>query len=448
MTRFSLLLALAATLGVVLQPLPVAAAPAVALAASAARATAPRELPDVAATLAQDVGIWLEANATHGKLAVQPFTLGESRRPGPFGARIEREVREAIGRLGSDAVVLAPDGVGAMRLEGFYQLAEGELALRMTARLVEVRRQRVVWTSPAYAVAAHEGSVLRPRPAATPTPSPTLAPTPSPAPTPAPTPSATPTPRPQRSLTVHQKVGKPRVMVILPETHIQRPVPDPAAETELVRVLLEAGFKLVDQGQSRKIRENEQQFQALRGDAVKVATLGREYGAEVVIVGEAFSHAAGPGPGGQHVQARVEARAIRCDTGEILVAHGLEATAVEASELVAAKKALRLAGQEVAGYFAKQLAARWGAEATGVRALEVLVSDLPYAKLVALRTKLLSGLPGVQAVHQRHYEDQLARFEVDYEGDPQDLVEVLVGEPGMGLELVKQTAGKVELRVR
>ncbi|MEB3222908.1 MAG: hypothetical protein VKS61_12600 [Candidatus Sericytochromatia bacterium] len=432
------LLFLAASLAVCLPP-PAGAAPG---SAAAARAATSRELPAVATTLAYDLLTWAEANPTHGRLAVQPFTLGDSRQPGPYGARLEREVRLAIGRLGSEVVTLDPGGAGPMRLEGIYDLIEGELAVRVTARVVDARRQRVVWTSPAYAVAAHEGSALRPRLAATPAPvaAATTAPTP--------TPAATPTPRPTRSLSVQQKVGKPRVMVILPETHIQRPVPDPAAETELVRVLVEAGFKLVDPGQSRKIRENEQQFQALRGDLVKLATIGREYGAEVVIIGEAFSHAAGGGPGGQHVQARVEARAVRCDTGEILVAHGLEATAVEASEFVAAKKALRLAGQDVASYFAKQLAARWGAEASGVRSLEVLVSDLPYTKLVALRGKLLSGLPGVQAVHQRHYEDQLARFEVDYEGDPQDLVELLVGEPATGLELVKQTAGKIELRVR
>ena len=37
----------------------------------------------------------------------------------------------------------------------------------------------------------------------------------------------------------------PSVMIIVPEVHIQRPIPDPAGETEIIRRFIESGFKVL-----------------------------------------------------------------------------------------------------------------------------------------------------------------------------------------------------------
>src|SRR5690554_6211442 len=47
------------------------------------------------------------------------------------------------------------------------------------------------------------------------------------------------------------RANDPRIMVVIPEEHLRRLVPDPAAETEVIRRLVDAGFRLVDQTQVR-----------------------------------------------------------------------------------------------------------------------------------------------------------------------------------------------------
>lgn len=145
---------------------------------------------------------------------------------------------------------------------------------------------------------------------------------------------------------------KPRLMVVIPEHHLTRKIPDPAGETEIIKRLLEKGFKVVDQSQIAKIRYGDQVKAALEGDVNLAVKIGLQYGAEVIIIGEAFSESAGRGIGGmESCRARVEARAIKTDTGEILVADGRHAGGLDITEAIAGKKALQKAGGELGDYF-------------------------------------------------------------------------------------------------
>ncbi len=136
---------------------------------------------------------------------------------------------------------------------------------------------------------------------------------------------------------------KPRMMVVVAERHVGAAVTDPAGEAELVRLLLQKGFSVVDQVQVRKIREGDQVKQVLEGNIQAAQLLGRQHSAEVLILGEAFSEGALQGVmlGGMvSVRGRVQAKAIRTDTGEILTAEEAVAPALDVSEQVAGKKAI------------------------------------------------------------------------------------------------------------
>lgn len=137
--------------------------------------------------------------------------------------------------------------------------------------------------------------------------------------------------------------GKPRVMVIVTERHVGAAMTDPSGETELIRVLLQQGFNVVDQSEVRKIRAGNQVRQVLDGNVQTAQSLGREHGADLLIIGEAFSESALQGVmlGGMvSVRGRVQAKAIRTDTGEMLTAEEAVAPALDVSEQVAGKKAI------------------------------------------------------------------------------------------------------------
>lgn len=388
---------------------------------------------EAARQVAEAVSAYVASDLVMGRVSVRGFHLQGDNKRHAIASILESEITKALARRNESLLKVQTDEGAPLVLTGEYHLADDKRSLIVTATLL--RQASVLWASPEIRVTQGDFSDLVP---------PHLQTVATPAPVTKPVVA-----RPANAkLSVQQKVGRPRLMVILPEFHVTRPIPDPAGETEIVRQLVEAGFKVVDQSQSKKIRQNEQLYAQLKADPQRVAALGREFGAEIVVFGEAFSETVGATGGGTKVMARVEARAVRCDTAEILVAHGLEAEATEASEMVSSKKALRQAGNLVARYFVEQLAARWSNEAAGSRSIEVLVHDISYPQLVKLK-EMLRSEEIVQAFHQRLYEENMARFEMDCTGDPQDLVDALVTQKygDFEIELVKLTGSKVELRL-
>lgn len=114
---------------------------------------------------------------------------------------------------------------------------------------------------------------------------------------------------------------RPTVAVKLPERHYGGQIIDPAAETELGKLLEECGFKLVDDKSPEK--------------------------PDVEITGEAFS-AFGLRKGNLiSCKARVEVKALK-RTGEILAVDRQTSVAVDITEQTAAKTALQNAAAELA----------------------------------------------------------------------------------------------------
>ncbi|WP_276975379.1 hypothetical protein [Flavobacterium filum] len=149
----------------------------------------------------------------------------------------------------------------------------------------------------------------------------------------------------------------PKIMVILPEFHITQRIPDPAAETEINRKLIEAGFPVVDPAMFAT-KENEVAFINAAKNPMAAISMGKEFGADIVIYGEAFSQRTGTQGKQVTCRARVEVKAVRTDDSTIVAAHGLEAGALDNAEFVAAKSALRSAGELVVDYLLEQFCSK------------------------------------------------------------------------------------------
>jgi hypothetical protein len=120
-----------------------------------------------------------------------------------------------------------------------------------------------------------------------------------------------------------------RVRIEIPEIIIgPPPVPDPAAETEMISRFREAGFTVVS----------------------------RNSPADVIILGEGFGNITGRTGALWNCRARVEARAVNVADGTIIGAGDAEATARDISQQVGAKAALRNAGGVLADELILQIA--------------------------------------------------------------------------------------------
>ncbi|MCF8128422.1 MAG: hypothetical protein K9N10_07900 [Deltaproteobacteria bacterium] len=219
---------------------------------------------------------------------------------------------------------------------------------------------------------------------------------------------------------------KPRIMVIIPEFHVDGTVQDPVGETEIIKRLLAKGFKVVDQAQTVKIRYNDQVRAAIRGNMRLARKIGREHGAEVMIIGEASSEYVGRVMGElDSCRARVEARAIRMDTGDILAAGGKDASGLDITRALAAKKALRNASGELGDYLMDQILARWSGELANLTGIEVVIDGMNYAEFMDFKSTCLSSIRGVKAVHQRTFANNRPVVEIDMKGHAETLAEAL-----------------------
>jgi hypothetical protein len=145
---------------------------------------------------------------------------------------------------------------------------------------------------------------------------------------------------------------RPAVAVVVPEGHIARVVVDPAVETEIKKVLIDCGFKLVDRGQNDLAGWAKDMLKDARGDKAWPAALDK---ADVVVVGEAFSEFAVRTGELVTCTARAEVNLIDRHSGEIMLADRETRRAVDLSEVLAGKTALQSAGRRLGISIAQKL---------------------------------------------------------------------------------------------
>jgi hypothetical protein len=244
-----------------------------------------------------------------------------------------------------------------------------------------------------------------------------------------------------------------RVMVVLPEYHIQRPIPDPAAETEITRQFIEAGYKVVDRSAYQEIRNSTPSFFK---DNKKGITLAKKKGADILITGEAFSERAGDASGRLMsglvaCNARIEVKAVMVDTAEVIFSDGYNTTVpvLHTSESVAAKKALQGAAEEFAGKIIAAVSRR-PALLSGPKLIEA--GPFPDIRTAVLFEKQIRRLPGVQKVHREQYDDGNLVLEVDViAGESDNLesnIEAKTSLPGYNVAVEGASRSVIRVMIR
>lgn len=241
----------------------------------------------------------------------------------------------------------------------------------------------------------------------------------------------------QRLKMIDAGLRDPRIGVIMVEHYI-RPIPDPAAETAIIDQLTEAGFRrLADPGQLARIRKADAIKTILNQGDIKTAVrqLTNER-LDYLIVGEAFAEYAGTDPGYSLIscRARVEARLIKVDTGEIIAAQGFHRGGVDITEFTAAKKSLHNAGTAAGKYFADKLMAYAANPEKGLQIKVVAVNDYSVVNLLG---RLLRQQTGITNAFLRDYQQGTAMFDVNYSGSPAVLAEQLEGITELPLRVIE-----------
>jgi hypothetical protein len=150
----------------------------------------------------------------------------------------------------------------------------------------------------------------------------------------------------------------PRTMVFIQEEGRGK-----VASREMTSFLLEAGFPVIDPALAIDEASQALVAAAMAGNDGAATQLGRDWGAQVLILGVA-DYGTRPSPGGGDLitaTTEVAVRALRLDFGEVVSDAVADARAIEATDQAARAKAIRQATQEAIEDFIGPVVNDWAA---------------------------------------------------------------------------------------
>ncbi|OIO93967.1 MAG: hypothetical protein AUJ92_11265 [Armatimonadetes bacterium CG2_30_59_28] len=246
-----------------------------------------------------------------------------------------------------------------------------------------------------------------------------------------------------------------KIMVVIPEQHLSRPnIPDPAAETQVIGCLVRAGFFVVDQSQYERIRYDRQVRLAAKGDIEAACAIGKQYGCDIIIVGEAFTQMIGRWPTSAGVdvvacRGRLEYRAVRVDTAEIVSAGDLHETGRDATEELASKVALSEAGKSISPAIITDLLLLPG---SSTRHVQLKISGLKKASDAQRLEKALRDLPGVEKVTRFRYDNGVDIVDLTVSAATSENLAALIEEhpslDGFQIEVSSDSKSRIIARCR
>lgn len=229
-----------------------------------------------------------------------------------------------------------------------------------------------------------------------------------------------------------QKIGRPRIMVVIKEFKGYSGIWDESSEIEtmLIEKFTEKGFPVVDETMVKKNLRAEQIRHILDGDDKTAALLGLKLGAEVVIVGKAIlSEEEKSVPYSQKLskfyKTKINCRAINTENAEILTGASITKDIPFSEEASKSKSA-----KEVAEKLIKGILNKWQRQEN---ITQIYVTGAEYKDILRLKSDILSRIRGVNKVYQRSFTGNLAILEVLSVTSSQEILDDL-GTKNLGTE--------------
>ena len=240
--------------------------------------------------------------------------------------------------------------------------------------------------------------------------------------------------------------GNPRVMIIFAELIDGLEQAGAVTQTEMERAFLAKSFPLVDKAQMQMIKERDASLSY--ADPQKAAALGRQYGAEIVIVGQATSDLIDNSrPYGVSVfayQAQISAKAIKTDTAEMMVADQVESEARGGGRVPTAKDALKKGAGDLANRLMPQIVDRLRSEAYNLVNLEIVVDGANATNRREL-IQALQGIRGIESVNERSFVNNVVILDVNMDGAIwKDFDVRLESLPGVTLSVTGKSQNRID----
>ncbi len=256
---------------------------------------------------------------------------------------------------------------------------------------------------------------------------------------------------------IHQK-GNPRMMFLVEESI--EGVRDAGigsgdmsqAETSLVQAFLDAGFEVVDSATVAANINRDQALKAVEGDAVAAAALGSQYGADVIITAKVAASS------GDKIlktsmkshQAAITAKVVRADTGAIITSATEQGKHAHIDDMAGGIAAIDKASQQLADVLIPRILEQWRQDIQTATTIQLMVSNVSFTQLKALKTVLQNEIRGVKEVYQRSFQSNMARLDVDIQSTTETLADELVSKEfnGFSIEITGMTENRIDVTIQ
>ncbi len=255
-----------------------------------------------------------------------------------------------------------------------------------------------------------------------------------------------------------ETMDKPRVMVLIQESRNgETKAGYNSAATAILDFLTEKEFNIVDPAQVAALMGSNDEYiaQAAAGDPVAAAKLGRDNGAEVILVGRATGSLAPDNPmlgNMKSGQADLNITVINCQTGKVITAKNAHQAKPHISAETAMSNALLAAGKKILDRdLFDKIVGHWQDQANNGQELRVLVKGVDsFAKLKEVKMYVQTMSPNVVTVTQRSWTKEKGQLElaVVFKGNAEAFCEYIDGKAtkgGVKMAVVDYSSGAVKL---
>lgn len=244
-----------------------------------------------------------------------------------------------------------------------------------------------------------------------------------------------------------ERKERPRTMVVFSELIDGLEYPGQVTQTEVERAFLKEKFPLIDKAQMEVIKERDAALSY--EDPLKAAALGKRYGAEVVIVGQATSDLVDTSrPYGVSVyayQAQTSAKAIKVDTASSMVSDSATSFQRGGGRIPTAKASLKDAGAKLAYAMMDQIAEVWRSEVYNVVGIQLVCDNATY-ELANLLEERLREMRPIQGVTARSLTGGVLILDLQMMGNTDMLAAKLTELTSPKVEIVGKTANRIDLK--
>lgn len=237
-------------------------------------------------------------------------------------------------------------------------------------------------------------------------------------------------------------LGYPRLMVIGFEK-IDGELSDGAsAQTQIERVFLDKGFDMVDKFTVEEIKERD--FKINQVDNINLAaTLGKKYGAEVVLIVNAFADFQQDveeyGVNIRFYNGNVQAKIVDADTGKLL---GTESI----TEMGRARDSLERAGKKIAPKLMEKVVKVWRERGYGSgNEVEIVVSEISYPSFMKLK-KEIEKIRGVESTSNPSFTKNVGALRVKGTIQADDMAVKLSELKTVRLEITGVTQNRIDIK--